>query len=472
MATPTTTDIQIATDTNFSTLSINETKPYCTTRTFVPDELPRGVDLYMRIRHHTDGTSMDTPWSDTRQFQIESDAKIIGVCLDNSDVMGRWYWIDKDGNKLDSFDSDDHPIFANIETVTLDAERNAACTMIKIPTVYVKTMTSGPINTFAQGKKCWWISDKPTAGFHPHPAFKRTTEKDSNGKYIIANYNYISINACKKKDITVNGSNVSLFVSILPPFSQEGITLTEYYNIPFPIQPLESFSNDFTYNTNNEYVKLCTNHNDESSGQSGWRVFDGYDIALIELLKIIRTCNFYDESVYNDDGSLIYFITLAKNQKFYNIRMLCLKDRMYMAINTNNNNASKPALLDPADYTKKIIFSDDFICRVGEDSRRGDNFIRNVLSGSFTIGDDIHDIMELFYANEFTEVSRSPFMSRVLTKVNSNNQTGISDAVALLCYAETIARDGSFIYAGVFGYGVVQSIEQLNGPCCMRIAKN
>ena len=39
-------------------------------------------------------------------------------------------------------------------------------------------MTSGPINTFAQGKKCWWISDKPTNGFHIHPAFCRS---DDNG---------------------------------------------------------------------------------------------------------------------------------------------------------------------------------------------------------------------------------------------------------------------------------------------------
>ena len=141
MATPTTTDIQIATDTNFSTLSINETKPYCTTRTFTPEELPSGVDLYMRIRHHTDDTSMDTPWSNTRQFQIEPDAEIIGVCLDNPDrVMGSWYWIDKDGNKVDEFTPDNYPIFANIETVTLDAERDAACVMLKIPTVYVKTM--------------------------------------------------------------------------------------------------------------------------------------------------------------------------------------------------------------------------------------------------------------------------------------------------------------------------------------------
>ena len=174
MATPTTTDIQIATDTNFNSLSINETKPYCTTRTFIPDELPRGVDLYMRVRHHTDNDSMDTPWSDTRQFQIESDAEIIGVCMDNSDTTKApvWYWIDKDGNKVDTFDSTTYPVYANAEGITV-LSGNSRADFIKIPRVYVKTMVSGPVNTFAQGKKCWWIADKPSNGFRVHPAFYR-----------------------------------------------------------------------------------------------------------------------------------------------------------------------------------------------------------------------------------------------------------------------------------------------------------
>ena len=181
MPTPTTTDIQIATDTSFNTLSINETKPYCTTRTFTPEELPHGVDLYMRVRHHTNDASMDTPWSDTRYFQIEPDAEIIGICMDNSDTTKKpvWNWIDKDGNRVDSFNYQEYPIYKNTEMVRFsDTPGNGGIQYLKIPRVYVKTMVSGPINTFAAGKKCWWISNRPLDDFYIHPAFCRN---DDNG---------------------------------------------------------------------------------------------------------------------------------------------------------------------------------------------------------------------------------------------------------------------------------------------------
>ena len=204
MATPTTTDIQIATDTNFSTLSINETKPYCTTRTFIPEELPRGVDLYMRVRHHTNDASMDTPWSDTRQFQIEPDIKIIGVCMDNSDTTKApvWDWIDKDGNKVDTFDSTTYPVYANAEGVTITDNENQTANFIKIPKFYVKTMASGPINTFAQGKKCWWIADKPTDGFRVHPAFLRNPDGTATDYVrICVDTDQINVDACRAFDI-------------------------------------------------------------------------------------------------------------------------------------------------------------------------------------------------------------------------------------------------------------------------------
>ena len=181
MPTPTTTDIQIATDTSFNTLSINETKPYCTTRTFTPEELPHGVDLYMRVRHHTDDASMDTSWSDTRYFQIEPDAEIIGICMDNSDTTKKpvWNWIDKDGNRVDSFNYQEYPIYKNVEMVRFsDTPGRGGWQYLKIPRVYVKTMVSGPINTFAAGKKCWWISNRPVDDFYIHPAFCRN---DDNG---------------------------------------------------------------------------------------------------------------------------------------------------------------------------------------------------------------------------------------------------------------------------------------------------
>ena len=181
MPTPTTTDIQISTDTSFNTLAINESKPYCTTRAFTPEELPHGVDLYMRVRHHTDDASMDTPWSDTRYFQIEPDAEIIGVCMDNSDTTKKpvWNWIDKDGNRVDSFNYQEYPIYKNVEMVRFsDTPGQGGIQYLKIPRVYVKTMVSGPINTFAAGKKCWWISNRPVDDFYIHPAFCRN---DDNG---------------------------------------------------------------------------------------------------------------------------------------------------------------------------------------------------------------------------------------------------------------------------------------------------
>ena len=204
MATPTTTDIQIATDIDFNTLSINETKPYCTTRTFIPDELPRGVDLYMRVRHHTDDASMDTSWSDTRYFQIEPDAEIIGICMDNSDTTKKpvWDWIDKDGNKVDTFDSTTYPVYANAEGVTITDNENQTANFIKIPKFYVKTMASGPINTFAQGKKCWWIANKPTDGFRVHPAFLRNPDGTATDYVrICVNTDWINVDACRVFDI-------------------------------------------------------------------------------------------------------------------------------------------------------------------------------------------------------------------------------------------------------------------------------
>ena len=273
----------------------------------------------------------------------------------------------------------------------------------------------------------------------------------------------------QKKNITINSQTVTLFTSEPPvsPFMDRN----NYYTMHIPAQALYSFSSDFTYTTDNEYVKFCTNHNDESSGQSGWRAFDGYDIALIQLLRIVRNLNFIDKGTGADESfSLAYGITLANKQFLYYMRNYpYLKDKMYLTVDTDNSNALKPALLDPADHTKKIIFSNDFICGAGVYST-GVYSIRDVLSGSFTIGDDIHDIMELFYANEFTTSELSSFNSRAYGVVNSNNQTGISDAVAFLCHS-ALTNDGlRFSNAGIFGYGIVQSI--MSASCSVRIAKN
>ena len=158
----------------------------------------------MRVRHHTDDASMDTPWSDTRYFQIEPDIEIIGICMDNSDTTKKpvWNWIDKDGNKVDTFDSTTYPVYANAEGVTITDNENQTANFIKIPKFYVKTMVSGPVNTFAQGKKCWWISNKPTDGFRVHPAFYRKDDGTAADYVsICVNTDQINVDARRAFDI-------------------------------------------------------------------------------------------------------------------------------------------------------------------------------------------------------------------------------------------------------------------------------
>ena len=78
--------------------------------------------------------------------------------------------------------------------------------------------------------------------------------------------------------------------------------------------------------------------------------------------------------------------------------------------------------------------------------------------------------MELFYANEFTTSELSSFNSCAYGVVNSNNQTGISDALAYLCHSVFTGDDSRDRNAGIFGYGIVQSLR--SHTCLVRIAKN
>jgi hypothetical protein len=180
----TSTDIQIATDSVFSDVVVNDSGAYRTTRSFVKGDLPYGVTLFARVRHGND-TAGNSDWSAALEFKIIVPANVIGICLDNSGAKGTFYWIDALGNKLSSFDYTTHPVFKNISMVTVDDAR-APVTMTKIPLFYIKTAVSGPVGTFADGKKCWWISDLKDLGYRPAAAFKRSTQKDSAGKYVIS----------------------------------------------------------------------------------------------------------------------------------------------------------------------------------------------------------------------------------------------------------------------------------------------
>lgn len=98
---------------------------------------------------------------------LSSGADIIGVvCTATGGGGGTWAYVDSDGEPFTppSGYFNLHPVWGGIEDVTIDSQA-----MVKIPTFYVRreTLSAGTYS----GKEGWWISDKPSVGFHVHPAF-------------------------------------------------------------------------------------------------------------------------------------------------------------------------------------------------------------------------------------------------------------------------------------------------------------
>lgn len=137
--------------------------------------LPAGVlqagqsVYYLRARHK--GTALGwSEWSaEVRITTKASFASVAGVVLITAGGDGgSWAYVDADGNSIAAPDAsyfNNHPIWGGIQDVTLDGQA-----MVKIPAFYIKR---GAIAAGANaGKEAWWISDKPLAGYHRHPAFR------------------------------------------------------------------------------------------------------------------------------------------------------------------------------------------------------------------------------------------------------------------------------------------------------------
>ena len=135
--------------------------------------VPAGVLLagqsayYVRVRHQ--GTARGwSEWSGESRFTTKAQfAAIIGLALlATGGGSGTWARIDENGaTKItDSAFFSSHQTYGQIQDVTIDGQA-----MVKIPAFYVKagTIAAGP----NAGKRAWWISDQPAAGFTLHPAF-------------------------------------------------------------------------------------------------------------------------------------------------------------------------------------------------------------------------------------------------------------------------------------------------------------
>lgn len=124
---------------------------------------------YVRVRHQG-ATKGWSEWSGESKFTTKAAfATIVGIALlSTGGGSGTWARIDENGatKVADSAFFSSHQTYGQIQDVTIDGQA-----MVKIPAFYVKagTIGAGP----SAGKRAWWISDQPAAGFTLHPAFMR-----------------------------------------------------------------------------------------------------------------------------------------------------------------------------------------------------------------------------------------------------------------------------------------------------------
>ena len=366
------TDIQIATDSVFSTIVSEVSGPYRTTKAFVNGDLPYGVTLFARARHRHE-TWGNTPWSATLEFQLIVPANIIGICLDNSGTKGTFSWIDANGNKLENFDPSTHPIYKNMTMATVDDAR-APVTMTKIPLFYLKTAASGPVGTFADGKKCWWISDLKALGYRPAACFKRSTSKDATGKYVISQFVYIGTYLSHSE--TVGGANSIGSKKGVKPLTAQSKTTCKTY---------------------------ISNRNSDVAGITGFRMFDIWDLGALRLLMVMARGKTDAQTAWGDNASntsapntgataakVIFKGTSADPQVFIDDMWKCY---WYYAdlISITNGIVS---LGSPIDLTAAISFGNAEMSRYTTPSDSG--WIKDILDCPMVVGDDTHDLLELF----------------------------------------------------------------------------
>ena len=419
--TPTGTDLQISTDPSFSKIVNTDDGTYRTSQRFEKDALPYGQTLYARVRHKSAETG-GSNWSATVTFSIVAPIQIIGVCMDNSNssTKGTFYWIDALGNQLSSFDWQSHPCYANISMVTVDSSR-APVTLTRFPLTYVKTAASGPAGSFANGKKCWWISDAPYIGFHPAACFKRSTSRQ-DGKYVIADYCYMGTFLGHQESA---GGKTCIG-------SKRGQTV-------------------LASQTKATFKTYITNRNNTSAGITGFRMFDIWDLGLLRTLALVAKANSDTQSQWGDNSSgTSYPRTGSTNARMvfkgsHSNPEISIEDlwRCYWYhADLITINSGQVILTSPMDLSSSLSFGSVSSSRYTQPTSSG--WIRDVLDCPFTIGDDEHDLMELFLPK---------------TVVSAENQGTFSDYHCYTTsYNDTQLFTGGNHYGYPSGYTTTQGI--------------
>jgi len=121
-----------------------------------------------RVRH-TGAAYGTSAWSTATSFTtLATFALIYGIAkVNETGLSGTWARVDGVGNNiaLTGTDFDNHPIWGNIETVTIDGQE-----MVKIPKFWYKEGVA-PAGSDRAGKPCRWVADRATAGYELYPAF-------------------------------------------------------------------------------------------------------------------------------------------------------------------------------------------------------------------------------------------------------------------------------------------------------------
>ena len=369
MSTPTPrgTELQISTDSAFSEIINTSTTEYRTSESFAANDLPYGELLYARVRHQANALGY-SKWSTVISFQIAIPSNVIGVCLDNSTTKGTFYWIDAKGNKKASFDWANHPTYAGITCVTVDG-----CALTKFPKFYCKTTASGPVGSFANGLKCWWISDIEMSGFRPHACFKRSTALNG-GKYIVSDY-------CQMGRYLGHQETLRSKTCLGSAKGQTVLAST----------------------TKADFKTYITNRNSSSAGVTGFRMFDIWDLGALRMLLLIAKADSDTQSCWGDNSAGIeYPKTGSTNARAcfkgtHSNPTVSIEDlwRCYWyhadLITVNNGVVT---LTSPMDLTSTLSFGSAATSRYTQPTTSG--WIRDVLDCPFTIGNDTHDLLELF----------------------------------------------------------------------------
>lgn len=190
-----------------------------------------GLNYY--LQHRQEGTTRGwSEWSAEIKITTKAQfANVIGIALlTPGGGAGTWGRIDENGaaKVTDASFFSSHPVYGAIQDVTIDGQA-----MVKIPAFYVKAgnIAAGP----NAGKRAWWVSDQPLAGYVLHPAFMEAGSPIAQfwvGKYQgVIDGGFLGSKAGSLPTTGMNFSNMQALAASRNRAGVSGFALWNYYQL-------------------------------------------------------------------------------------------------------------------------------------------------------------------------------------------------------------------------------------------------